>query len=70
MINKEKIINLPERSSSKDKKRRRTTHFTSSKNKKKLRHKPMLGRKGIKGLGKGKKMLAAKKTLIAKRARK
>lgn len=35
VINKEKILNLPEKSTSKEKKRRRSTHFTISKSKKK-----------------------------------
>jgi hypothetical protein len=62
LINKEKIIDLTEkRSNLKDKKRRRTTHFTSNKHKKRpLR--PMLSRKGFKG--KGKKLLASKKALM------
>lgn len=57
VINKEKILQLPEKQSIKDKKRRRTTHFTASKNKKRIRQRSLIVRKGLKSLGKGKKMI-------------
>jgi len=65
-INKEKINKLAEkRSSSKDKKRRRTTHFTTNKHKKKM--KPLLSRKGFKGMGR--KMMVSKKALMNQRSK-
>ena len=59
MISKERMIKLSEaKSKAKDKKRRRTTHFTSSKHKFKPVHPPLPLRKGL--LGKKAKCLARK----------
>ncbi len=61
-INKDKIIKLAERmAEAKDKKRRRTTHFTTNKNKK-LHKPPFLSRKSFKGMGR--KMMLSKKALL------
>ena len=46
VINKEKLISLPAKQANKDKKRRRTTHFTVNKNKKKVKQRQFLKRKG------------------------
>lgn len=59
MINKEKIIDLPNKIIDKDRKRRRTTHFTTNKHKKKVRQRSIL-KKGLKSIGKSNR----KKTLI------
>ena len=61
MINKEKLISLPVKRANKDRKRRHTTHFTASKNKKNAKVRQLFRRKGYKvSFGGGKKL----KTLV------